>query len=119
MIRKLIKEIEFDVGVRPSKSPSKIVPFSDYEILRMACYPISLHDGDITKVLQLHISYNDQIYDVVEQRQYVLNSLEEIDLNLSKYYCELIGSAADDIDDSEKDEWIVVKMKIQAYEVIK
>lgn len=119
MNRKLIKDIEFQVGVRFNHKDGLIKSFSAYDVLRMACYPITREDGKEEKILQIHISYDGSIHDICEQRQMVLNSLDVIDLNLCRYYCELIGSAIHDIDESEKDEWKVVTMKIEAFEKIK
>lgn len=81
-----------------------------YTLMRMACYPLTLSEGNEEFNLKLTIKVDGYVADVYEQKQMNINSEAKIDTNLAVYYFLLQHYEPEDLDilleDGHEKAWI-------------
>lgn len=120
MKRVELDSVEFDaIVVGKSKFRNK-TPL--YDLLRMACYPLTKQEGEAKHRVQLWLEINNNIIDIIEQEQRGVSDITAVDIGLAKCYFLLCNHESEDyeylIEDYGQDEIHSVKVKLSMFEFV-
>ncbi|EHA1127164.1 hypothetical protein FG475_18985 [Vibrio navarrensis] len=77
---------------------NKSILVSNYELIRMACYPLTLSEGKMERTVTLTTRVNGNVVDIAEQRQLNVSNDANIDPNLAAYYFLLQHHEPEELD---------------------
>ena len=71
---------------------------SSYDLIRMACYPLTLSEGNTERNVTLTTRINGSVIDIAEQRQLNVTNEANIDAGLAAYYFLLQHHEPEELD---------------------
>lgn len=89
-----LKHIEF-----PAVLENNHYRGSSFNLLQLACYPLTKQTGHKSVRVQMHVLIDGKINEILEQNQHGISNIRQIDLKLARYYFLLENFGPEDLDD--------------------